>query len=226
MKRAGAGKDQLAALGACSSLRAGQGPREGRWPGASAKPVCPCRPSPPATAPRAAAAPPFSGPRSRGATRAHRPAASSRPKRATSHDTANGASARGHHHRPAATEVARHVAGCHCGAGAGGSGYGRRPHSRCHGSSRAWTALMALRAVDPIGCPASVGRRTYPGHLPSRSPWPACSDERRQSAESRPTLLIQCCAFHPKPAEPEPNRQYDHRRTDSGVIDHGCDDVD
>jgi hypothetical protein len=32
--------------------------------------------------------------------------------------------------------------------------------------------------------------------------------------------------INPKPAEPEPNKEYDGRRTNGGVIDHGCDGVD
>ncbi len=121
-------------------------------------------PAPQRPLPRSMAAPPFSGPRSRGATTAHH--------------------VQPHHHRPSAGRArtprmgpppggtttalcndrwrgtTRRTTG---GARAGGSGYGRRSHSRCPGSSRAWLALMELRAVDHIRCPASVGRRTYPG---------------------------------------------------------------
>jgi hypothetical protein len=114
--------------------------------------------------PRAAAAPPFSGPRSRGATQAHngqpRHHGPSAPRAMTPR---MGPAPGGTTTALLQPKVARHVSGRHWGAGAGGSGYGRRPHSRCHGSLRAWPALMALRAVDPIGCPASVGRRAYPG---------------------------------------------------------------
>ena len=141
-------------------------------------------PAPQRLRPRAVAAPPFSGPRSRGATQAH----NGQPR----------------HHDPSARRartprmgpppggtttallqptVARHEQGCHWGAGAGGSGYGRRPHSRCPGSLRAWTALMALRAVDHDGCPASVGRRTYPGP-PALARSFECA-QRRRAAKGR-----------------------------------------
>ena len=114
--------------------------------------------------PRAVAAPPFSGPRSRGTTEVrngqrHQHQPSARRARTPRMGPAPGGTTtalcndrwRG---------TTRRTTG---GAWAGGSGCGRRPHSRCPGSSRAWLVLMALRAADHIGCPASVGRRTYPG---------------------------------------------------------------
>jgi hypothetical protein len=113
---------------------------------------------------RAVAAPPFSGPRSRGSTEAH--------------------NAQLHQHQPGAPRartprmgpapggtttallppmVTVDAQGCTSVARAGGSGYGRRSHSRCPGSCRAWLELMAPRLVVHIGCPASVDRRTCPG---------------------------------------------------------------
>ncbi len=130
--------------------------------------------------PRAVAAPPFSGPRSRGTTEAH--------------------NAQPRHHGPSARRartprmgpapggtttallppvVAGAAQGCTPVARAGGSGYGRRTHSRCPGSSCAWLVLMELRAVEHIRCSASVGRRTYPGP-------PALAAE--QAGAQRPTL--------------------------------------
>ena len=67
--------------------------------------VCPRKASPPATAPQGGGGAPVLRPTLAGRHPGpQRPAASSRSKRAKSHDTANGASARGHHHRPASTE--------------------------------------------------------------------------------------------------------------------------
>ncbi len=74
-------------------------------PGLAAKPVCPCRPSPPATVLQRGGGTPVLRPTLAGRHPGpQRPAASTRSKRAQSHDTANGACARGHHHRPASTE--------------------------------------------------------------------------------------------------------------------------
>ncbi len=114
--------------------------------------------------PRALVAPPFSGPRSRGPTDAHH----GQPR----HHQPSTRRARTPRMGPApgGTTTAlcndrwrgttRHTTD---GARAGGSGCGRRPHSRCPGPSPAWLVLMAPRAAVHIGCPASVGRRTYPG---------------------------------------------------------------
>jgi hypothetical protein len=114
--------------------------------------------------PRAVAAPPFSGPRSRGTTAAR--------------------NAQLHQHQPSAgtartprmvpapggtttallpPTVTVDAQGRTPAARAGGSGYGRRSHSRCPGSLRAWLELMAPRLVVHIGCSASVDRSTYPG---------------------------------------------------------------
>ena len=161
------GCDALAAFGPLLALAAARTPSVARGQvarGFERKPSVRTSPACQRLCPRAAAAPPFSGPRSRGTTEAHH--------------------CRLRHHQPGSRRartprmgpapggtttallqpmVAGEEQACHPVAGAGGSGYGRRPHSRCPGSSRAWLALMALRCADPIGCPASVGRRTYPG---------------------------------------------------------------
>ena len=116
---------------------------------------------------RAAAAPPFSGPRSRAAVAAcvgqpqqHRCAL--QPWGAT----ANGACARGHHHRPDSSGVVCHAFACPPGAGAGGLGYGRRHHSRWPRPAQEQTVLMARRRRTENGAPrAWAGERT-PGHLP------------------------------------------------------------
>ena len=141
--------------------------------------------------PRAVAAPPFSGPRSRGTTEVH-----------------NG-SPRHHQPSPPRARTPRMgpapggttIALCNDrwrgttrrttdGARAGGSGYGRRSHSRCPGPLRAWLALMELRFANRIGCPASVDRRTYPGP-PDLAPELVCARRRtvtlgrKQSAGGR-----------------------------------------
>ncbi len=89
------------------------------------------RPAPQRLRPRAVAAPPFSGPRSRGATKAR--------------------AGQLRHHDPSAR--------------------------------RARTALMARRTVDHNGCPASVGRRTYPGP-PAHARSLECA-QRRRAAKGR-----------------------------------------
>ena len=129
---------------------------------------------------RAAAVPPFSGPRSRAAVEAcigqphqHRCALQSWGA------TANRACARGHHHRPDSSGVACHASACHPGARAGGLGYGRRSHSRWPQPAHEQTLLMTQRMRTENGAPrAWAGERT-PSHLPcatlARSP-------RRRSA--------------------------------------------
>ncbi len=119
---------------------------------------------------------------------------------------------------PGTPVAPRHVAG-HLRLKQGGGGApGRRPHSRCHGSARAWIVLTRLAVVGLGGAPRawagergrrhrsgarslegwpSTDRRVSPeapGHLPSRGAWPARSDERCPRAESRPRLLVRCCA--------------------------------
>jgi hypothetical protein len=147
-------------------------------------------PAPQRPFPRAVAAPPFSGPRSRIATEAHH--------------------AQPRHHQPSAPRartprmgpapggtttallppvVAGDAQGCHPVAWAGGSGYGRRPHSRCPGSWRAWTALMALRAAERIGFPASVGRRTCPGP-PALAQSLACAQRRTAAKGRKPSFTM------------------------------------
>ena len=80
-------------------------PREGRWPGASSETRLSVQAQPPSDCAPGRWRRPRSPAHARGAPPGpQRPAASSRSKRAKSQDTANGASARGHHHRPAATE--------------------------------------------------------------------------------------------------------------------------
>ncbi len=134
--------------------------------------------------PRAVAAPPFSGPRSRGTTEVHlgQPR-QHRPSTRTARTPRMGPAPGGTTTALLPPMVTGDAQGCHLVAGAGGSGCGRRPHSRCPGSSRAWLALMELRAVAHIRCPASVGRRTYPG-LPALAPELACA-QRRTAATGR-----------------------------------------
>ena len=116
---------------------------------------------------RAAAAPPFSGPRSRGTLAAcnaqphqHRCALQSlRGPRM-------GPAPRGTTAPLLHLTVACDAFACHPGAGAGGLGYGRRPHSRCQRPAHENTVLMAQRSQAAYGAPrAWAGERT-PGHLP------------------------------------------------------------
>jgi hypothetical protein len=120
---------------------------------------------------RAAAAPPFSGPRSRatvvpcdGRRHQHRGAlpASWRPRMGP----APGGTTTALLH----PSVAYHAFACRPGAGAGGSGYGRRPHSRWPQPVHERTVLTAQRA-GRARCPASVGRRTCP-EPPAHAPHP------------------------------------------------------
>ena len=116
---------------------------------------------------RAAAVPPFSGPRSRAAVadcnpQPHHHRGALQPWGAT----ANRACARGHHHRPDASGVACHAVACHPGAGAGGLGYGRRHHSRWPRPAHEQTLLMARRLRTENGAPRAWAGERAPGHLP------------------------------------------------------------
>ena len=161
----------------------------------------------------------FSGPRSRGTRWGPWRAAPSTPsRRATSHDTANGASARTPNHLPRHPSGTPHVAGHRRLKQGGGGAPGRRPHSRCHGSSRAWIVLTRLAVVGLGGAPRAWagerGRRRRPGaqslvgwactdrrvsleapgHLPSRGAWPARSDEH--PLWGRKLVLPSAGSFH------------------------------
>ncbi len=110
------------------------------------------------------------------------------------------------------TGVARpHVAGHRRLQQGGGGAPGRRPHSRCPGSSRAWIVLTRLAVVGRGGAPrAGAGERgrrhrpgaqllvgwactdrrvspEAPGHLPSRAGWHARSSEG-PTADSNPEI--------------------------------------
>ncbi len=105
--------------------------------------------------------------------------------------------------------VARLLFACHHGLQQGGGGApGRRPHSRCPGSSRAWLVMTQPAVVGLGGAPRAWagerGRRRRPGaqslagwacahrrlsleapgHLPWRDAWSARSGQRQQWAES------------------------------------------
>jgi hypothetical protein len=142
--------------------------------------------------PRAVAAPPFSGPRSRGGTEAHHAQPRHHPPSAESARTPRMGPA------PGGTTTALlppmvtvDAPGCTPVVKAGGSGYGRRSHSRCPGPCCAWLALMAPRLVVHIGCPASVDRRTYPGP-PALAPSLACAQQRTSATgRKRPFTLHQ-----------------------------------
>ena len=116
---------------------------------------------------RAAAVPPFSGPRSRATVapcnpRLHQHRRALHPRGAT----ANGACARGHHHRPATSGSACHAFAFHPGARAGGLGYGRRHHSRLPRPVHEQTVLMAQRLCTENGAPRAWAGARAPGHLP------------------------------------------------------------
>jgi hypothetical protein len=157
--------------------------------------------------PRAVAAPPFSGPRSRGTTAArnaqlhqHQPSAS------TARTPRMGPAPGGTTTALLPPTVTVDAQGCTPAARAGGSGYGRRSHSRCPGSFRAWLELMAPRLGVHNACPASVDRRTYPGHLPSRGAWSTRSGERlleasRREGEFNPAPPSRGCAHKSPRAE-------------------------
>jgi hypothetical protein len=149
-------------------------------------------PAPVRPFPRAVAAPPFSGPRSRRTTAAR--------------------NAQLHQHQPSASTartprmvpppggtttallpptVTVDALGCTPAARAGGSGYGRRSHSRCPGTCRAWLVLMAPRRVGHIGCPASVDRRTYPGP-PALAPTHGRLAGAQRAATARKPPFLKC----------------------------------
>ena len=133
--------------------------------------------------PRAMPVPPFSGPRSRGATEVHNGLPRHhRPSSRTARTPRMGPPTGGTTTALLPPTVAGHELACHQVAGAGGSGYGRRPHSRCPGCLHAWLVLMALRVVDHSWCPASVGRRTYPGP-PALARSLACPQRRTANNE-------------------------------------------
>ena len=116
---------------------------------------------------RAAAVPPFSGPRSRAAVADCNPRPHQHRRALQAWGaTANRACARGHHHRPDASGVACHAFACHPGARAGGLGHGRRHHSRWPRPSHEHTELMARRRRTGNGAPRAWAGERAPGHLP------------------------------------------------------------
>ncbi len=198
MKRSALGEERRAAFGPLVRFVAARRPTSARGQmarGLQRNPSVRAGPALQRLRARAVAAPPFSGPRSRGATQAR----NGQPRQ---HDpSARRAMTPRMGPPPGGTTtalleptVARHVSGRHLGAWAGGLGYGRRPHSRCPDPFRAWTALMALRAVDPIGYPASVGRKTYP-EPPDLARSLACA-QRRTPALGRRPVLPSAGSFH------------------------------
>ena len=119
---------------------------------------------------------------------------------------------------PGTPAAPRHVAG-HLRLKQGGGGApGRRPHSRCHGPSRAWIVLTRLAVVGLGGAPrawagergrrhrpgaqslvgwACTDRRVSleaPGHLPSRGAW-QCA-QRRTPASGLQAGLPSTGSFH------------------------------
>jgi len=115
----------------------------------------------------AAAVPPFSGPRSRAAVADCNPQPHQhRCALQAWGATANGACARGHHHRPDASGVACHAFACHARARAGGLGHGRRRHSRWPRPAHDQTLLMAQRQRTENGAPRAWAGERAPGHLP------------------------------------------------------------
>jgi hypothetical protein len=142
-------------------------------------------PAPSRPFPRAVAAPPFSGPRSRGTTAARNAQLHQHPPSAPTARTPRMVPAPGGTTTallpPTVTVDAQ---GCTSAAWAGGSGYGRRSHSRCPGSLRAWLELMAPRLVVHNACPASVGRRTYHGP-PALAPTDGRIADAQRAAKGR-----------------------------------------
>ena len=89
--------------------------RAADW-GLRAKTGCSCEPGLPTTVPQGDGGAPVLRPTLAGQPCGPRRSAASSPsKRATSQDTANGASARGHHHRPVQRSLAWHLFACHLG---------------------------------------------------------------------------------------------------------------
>jgi hypothetical protein len=126
---------------------------------------------------RAAAVPPFSGPRSRATVDAcHAQPHQHRRALQAWGATANGACARGHHHRPDSSGVACHAFACDPGAGAGGLGHGRRPDSRWPRPASEQTLLMARRLRTEHGDPRAWAGERAPSHLPLRD---ACTQPAR-----------------------------------------------
>ncbi len=198
MKHTALNKERRAAFGSLAPFVAAREPTSARGQvarGLQRNPSVRAGPAHQQLRARAVAAPPFSSPRSRGVTQAR----NGQPR----------------HHDPSALRamtprmgpppggtttallqppVSRHEQGCYSGAGAGGSGYGRRPHWRGPGSLGAWTALLVLRAVDTNGCPASVGRRTYP-EPPALAR--RMGSVRRRTAPKGRKLVLPCAgSFH------------------------------
>jgi hypothetical protein len=135
--------------------------------------------------PRAVAAPPFSGPRSRGTTAARNAQLHQhQPSAATARTPRMGPAPGGTTTALLPPTVTGDAPGCTPAARAGGSGYGRRSHSRCPGPCRAWLELMAPRLVVHIGCSASVDRRTYPGP-PALAPTHGCIADGQRTASGR-----------------------------------------
>ncbi len=147
-----------------SLLRACQLRAKAGGPGLRAKAVCSCRPGPPATAPQGGGGAPVLRPTLAGHHHGpQRPAASTRAKRAKSHDTANGGLRPGAPPPPCCNR--RWPATCRGatgGAGAGGSGYGRRPHSRCHGLSASLAGVDGAARRGPRRVPRERGPENVP----------------------------------------------------------------
>ena len=74
--------------------------------------------------------------------------------------------------------------------------------------------LQRIAALVGGGLSAIVCAHAHPDHAPGAAPLKAMTG-------GRAPILDQ-----PRPAKPEPNKQYDHRRTDDEVSDHGCDGID
>jgi hypothetical protein len=179
MKRKGLNTERRAAFGPKRVFVAARRPSSARGRvarGCQRNPAVRAGSAPQRLRARAVAAPPFSGPRSRGATQAH-----------------NG--------QPRQRDPgARRAMTPRMGPPPGGTTTAllqptlARPHSRCPDPSRAWLELMAPLAMDPIGCPASVGRRTYPGP-PALARRMGCV-QRRAAPKGRKLVLPSAGSFH------------------------------
>ena len=185
------------------SLRALQAPREGRWPGVRS----------PA---HARGAPDVvHGPK----RHQHQPSARTARTPRMGPPTVPRATC------PSTWVPGRLVAGHHWWQQGGGGAPGRRPHSRCPGSSRAWSVMTPLSVVGLGGAPRAWagerGRRHRPGER-SEPVW-ACSDtgfrskpraacpraeagmraaangEQRTSATGRKRTLPSGCSFCASP---------------------------